>query len=212
MDALVKETPGKGLVLKQVKTPAPGIGEVLIQIHKTAICGTDVHIYNWDDWSQKTIHPPMVVGHEYVGHIAAVGPGVDDYHVGQVVTGEGHIVCGHCRNCRAGNGHWCRFTKGVGVNRDGAFADHCIGNERHRRAGDHAGGDCRVLRRIRQRLPYGDHVRRYRRGRAHHGCGADRHDGRRHLPPEQSEAHVVTDVNDYRPEIVKDGASATVNL
>ena len=127
MRALVKETADKGLTLKQVRTPVPNIGEVLIKIHKTAICGTDVHIYNWDAWSQKTIVPPMTIGHEYVGEIAALGPGVDDYHVGQIVTGEGHIVCGHCRNCRAGNGHWCKFTKGVGVNRDGAFAEYlCI--------------------------------------------------------------------------------------
>ena len=127
MMALVKEKPGKGLCMKEVPTPVPGIGEVLILIHKTAICGTDAHIYNWDPWSEKNIVPPMVVGHEYVGEIAALGPGVYDYHVGQIVTGEGHIVCGHCRNCRAGNGHWCKLTKGVGVNRDGAFAQYlCI--------------------------------------------------------------------------------------
>ncbi len=127
MKALVKEQPGKGLTLKTVPTPAPGIGEVLIQIHKTAICGTDVHIYNWDPWSEQNIIPPMIVGHEYVGKIAALGPGVYDYHIGQIVTGEGHIVCGHCRNCRAGNGHWCKLTQGVGVNRDGAFAQYlCI--------------------------------------------------------------------------------------
>ena len=127
MMALVKERPGKGLALKSVPTPVPGIGEVLIQIHKTAICGTDVHIYNWDAWSEQNILPPRIVGHEYVGEIAALGPGVYDYHVGQIVTGEGHIVCGHCRNCRAGNGHWCKLTQGVGVNRDGAFAQYlCI--------------------------------------------------------------------------------------
>lgn len=127
MDALVKRESGKGLELMQVPVPEPGIGEVLIKIHKTAICGTDVHIYNWDAWSQQHIKPPMVVGHEYVGEIAKLGPGVNDYHVGQLVSGEGHIVCGHCRNCRAGNGHWCKFTKGVGVDRDGAFAQYiCI--------------------------------------------------------------------------------------
>ncbi|HWQ58213.1 MAG TPA: L-threonine 3-dehydrogenase [Clostridia bacterium] len=127
MDALVKRESGKGLDLIQVPIPEPGIGEVLIKIHKTAICGTDVHIYNWDPWSQQHIHPPMTIGHEYVGEIAALGPGVHDYRVGQLVSGEGHIVCGHCRNCRAGNGHWCKFTKGVGVDRDGAFAQYlCI--------------------------------------------------------------------------------------
>ncbi len=127
MDALVKTEPGKGLVLKQVPVPEVGQGEVLIKIHKTAICGTDVHIYNWDPWSQKNLTPPVVVGHEYVGEIAALGAGVTGYSIGQRVSGEGHIVCGHCRNCRAGNGHWCKHTKGVGVQRDGAFAEYlCI--------------------------------------------------------------------------------------
>ncbi len=127
MDALVKRESGRGLDLVKVPIPKPGIGEVLIKIHKTAICGTDVHIYNWDPWSQEHIHPPMTIGHEYVGEIEALGPGVHDYRVGQLVSGEGHIVCGHCRNCRAGNGHWCKFTRGVGVDRDGAFAEYlCI--------------------------------------------------------------------------------------
>lgn len=127
MDALVKEAPGKGLTLKRVPVPQPGIGEVQIKIHKTAICGTDVHIYNWDPWSQQHIKPPMVIGHEYVGEITALGPGVADYAIGDIVSGEGHIVCGHCRNCRAGNGQWCKFTRGVGVDRDGAFAEYlCI--------------------------------------------------------------------------------------
>ena len=112
MDALVKAAPEKGLVLTQVPKPVPGMGEVLIKIHKTAICGTDVHIYNWNQWAQETIKPPMVIGHEYVGEIAELGPGVTAYHVGQIVSGEGHIVCGHCRNCRAGNGQYCRHTKG----------------------------------------------------------------------------------------------------
>ncbi len=127
MDALVKEAPGKGLTLKRVPVPQPGIGEVQIKIHKTAICGTDVHIYNWDPWSQQHIKPPMVIGHEYVGEITALGPGVTDYAIGDIVSGEGHIVCGHCRNCRAGNGQWCKFTRGVGVDREGAFAEYlCI--------------------------------------------------------------------------------------
>ncbi len=127
MDALVKEAPGKGLTLKRVPVPQPGIGEVQIKIHKTAICGTDVHIYNWDPWSQQHIKPPRVIGHEYVGEITALGPGVTDYAIGDIVSGEGHIVCGHCRNCRAGNGQWCKFTRGVGVDRDGAFAEYlCI--------------------------------------------------------------------------------------
>ncbi len=127
MDALVKAAPEAGLVLKQVPKPRPGTGEVLIKIHKTAICGTDVHIYQWNRWAQENIKPPMVAGHEYVGEIAELGEGVTAYHIGQIVSGEGHIVCGHCRNCRAGNGQFCRNTKGVGVNRDGAFAEYlCI--------------------------------------------------------------------------------------
>lgn len=126
MDALVKTEAGKGLVLQRMPVPEPGMGEVRIKIHKTAICGTDVHIYNWDPWSQEHIHPPMIVGHEYVGEIEKLGEGVTAYHVGQIVSGEGHIVCGHCRNCRAGNGQWCKFTKGVGVDRDGAFAEYIV--------------------------------------------------------------------------------------
>ncbi len=124
MDALVKRESGKGLDLIKMPIPQLGIGDVLIKIHKTAICGTDVHIYNWDSWSEQHVKPPMIIGHEYVGEIAALGPGVHDYRVGQLVSGEGHLVCGHCRNCRAGNGHWCKFTKGVGVDRDGAFAEY----------------------------------------------------------------------------------------
>ncbi len=127
MDAIVKTAPVSGVELKRVPTPVPGIGEVLIKVHKTAICGTDVHIYNWEQWSQKNVVPPRTIGHEYVGEVVALGGGVTDYTIGQRVSGEGHIVCGHCRNCRAGNGHWCKFTKGVGVQRDGAFAEYvCI--------------------------------------------------------------------------------------
>jgi threonine 3-dehydrogenase len=127
MDALVKIEPGKGLSLIRVPVPVPNKGEVLIKIHKTAICGTDLHIYNWDPWSEKNIFPPMTIGHEYVGEIAALGENVTNYRIGQRVSGEGHIVCGQCRNCLSGNGHWCKYTKGVGVNRDGAFAEYlCI--------------------------------------------------------------------------------------
>lgn len=126
MDALVKQGPEKGLTLMKMPIPEPGLGEVRIKIHKTAICGTDVHIYNWDAWSQENVKPPYIVGHEYVGEIDALGEGVTAYHKGQIVSGEGHIVCGHCRNCRAGNGQWCKHTKGVGVNRDGAFAEYIV--------------------------------------------------------------------------------------
>lgn len=126
MLALVKETAGPGLTLKEMPIPQPGMGEVQIKIHKTAICGTDMHIYNWDPWSQATIKPPMITGHEYVGEISALGEGVTAYKIGQRVTGEGHVVCGVCRNCRAGNGQFCKHTLGVGVNRDGAFAQYLV--------------------------------------------------------------------------------------
>lgn len=126
MDALVKTEAGPGLTLMQVPKPEPGVGEVRIKIHKTAICGTDLHIYNWDPWSQENIKPPMVIGHEYVGEIDALGEGVTAYNIGQIVSGEGHIVCGHCRNCRAGNGQFCRHTNSVGVNRNGAFAEYLV--------------------------------------------------------------------------------------
>ena len=127
MDALVKPAPGVGLELRQVPVPEPGPGEVLIKIHKTAICGTDVHIYDWNAWAQEHVKPPMVIGHEYVGEIAALGAGVDNLSVGQKVSGEGHITCGHCRNCHNGNIQWCKNTRSVGVDRDGAFAEYvCI--------------------------------------------------------------------------------------
>ena len=127
MDALVKPDRVKGMILTQVPVPTPGPGEVLIKIRKTAICGTDVHIWDWNEWAQKNINPPYVVGHEYVGEIAELGEGVTGLKVGQRVSGEGHIVCGECYNCRTGNGQWCEKTQGVGVNRDGAFAEYlCI--------------------------------------------------------------------------------------
>lgn len=127
MDALVKSECGKGLTLVKKPIPEPGPGEVLIKIHKTAICGTDVHIYNWDPWAQLHIKPPMTIGHEYVGEVAGLGVGVKGLKVGQRVSGEGHITCHRCRNCHTGNIQWCRDTIGVGVDRDGAFAEYvCI--------------------------------------------------------------------------------------
>ncbi|MBQ5799682.1 MAG: L-threonine 3-dehydrogenase [Oscillospiraceae bacterium] len=127
MDALVKATAGPGLELRQVSVPKPGPGEVLIKVHKTAICGTDVHIYDWNSWAAQHVQPPMIIGHEYVGEIAALGAGVDGLHIGQRVSGEGHITCGHCRNCHTGNIQWCKNTSSVGVDRDGAFAEYlCI--------------------------------------------------------------------------------------
>lgn len=124
MKALVKTKPGLGLELMDVEDPICGINDVLIKIEKTAICGTDVHIYNWDEWSQKTIKTPMVIGHEFVGRIAGFGSNVHDVEIGKLVSGEGHIVCGICRNCLAGKRHLCPNTQGVGVNRTGAFAEY----------------------------------------------------------------------------------------
>ncbi len=124
MKALVKAKAEKGLWLQDVPKPVPGDNEVLIKIKKTAICGTDVHIYQWDEWAQKTIPVPMHVGHEFVGEIAELGKGVKGHFLGERVSGEGHIVCGHCRNCKAGHRHLCINTKGVGVNRPGCFAEY----------------------------------------------------------------------------------------
>ncbi|MBQ1689926.1 MAG: L-threonine 3-dehydrogenase [Firmicutes bacterium] len=131
MDALVKPIAGPGLELRQVPVPHAGPGEVQIKIHKTAICGTDVHIYNWDPWAAKHIKPPMVIGHEYVGEISELGEGVTSFKLGQRVSGEGHITCGHCRNCHNGNIQWCKNTKSVGVDRDGAFAEYLVIPERN---------------------------------------------------------------------------------
>ncbi len=126
MDALVKTEAGVGLTLMKMPVPVAGPGEVLIKVHKTAICGTDVHIYNWDPFAQQHIKTPMIIGHEYVGEIAALGDGVTGFRVGQRVSGEGHITCGHCRNCHNGNIQWCKDTVGVGVDRDGAFAEYLV--------------------------------------------------------------------------------------
>jgi threonine 3-dehydrogenase len=126
MKALVKKFPEKGLWLEDVPEPSVDSNSVKIKIHKTAICGTDLHIYNWDEWSQKTIKTPLVIGHEYVGEICEVGSNVKNWKIGDLVSGEGHIVCGKCRNCLAGNGHLCKETVGVGVNRDGAFAQYLV--------------------------------------------------------------------------------------
>lgn len=127
MDAIVKPTAGPGLELRKVPVPECGPGEVLIKIHKTAICGTDVHIYDWNPWSAAHVKPGMTIGHEYVGEIAELGAGVTGFTVGQRVSGEGHITCGHCRNCHTGNIQWCKNTTSVGVDRNGAFAEYlCI--------------------------------------------------------------------------------------
>ncbi|PXX96281.1 L-threonine 3-dehydrogenase [Halomonas sp. LBP4] len=124
MKALVKREAAPGLWLEEVPDPEVGINDVLIRVKRTAICGTDMHIYHWDGWARKTIPVPMVVGHEFVGEIVAVGSNVNDFHPGQIVSGEGHVVCGRCRNCLAGRRHLCAHTSGIGVNRPGAFAEY----------------------------------------------------------------------------------------
>jgi threonine 3-dehydrogenase len=124
MKALVKRHSQPGLWLEDVPVPEYGINDVLIRVDRTGICGTDLHIYKWDAWAQKTIPVPMVVGHEFVGEIVAVGDNVHDFFPGEIVSGEGHVVCGRCRNCLAGRRHLCKDTQGVGVNRPGAFAEY----------------------------------------------------------------------------------------
>jgi threonine 3-dehydrogenase len=124
MRALVKARPEPGIWMEEVPLPAIGPNDVLIKVRKSAICGTDVHIFNWDQWAQKTVPVGLVTGHEFVGQVADFGSAVTGYRVGSRVSGEGHIVCGHCRNCRAGRGHLCRNTAGVGVNRPGSFAEY----------------------------------------------------------------------------------------
>ena len=126
MWALVKEKPERGLWMRRVPVPETGKNDVKIKIHKTSICGTDVHIYNWNEWAQKTIPIGLTAGHEYVGEIVEVGENVEGFAPGDLVSGEGHIVCGKCRNCLAGQPHLCRDTQGVGVNRNGAFAEYLV--------------------------------------------------------------------------------------
>jgi threonine 3-dehydrogenase len=124
MKALVKKQSGEGLWLEDVPQPAAGPRDVLIKVDRTGICGTDLHIYKWDDWASKTVPVPLVVGHEFVGEIVEVGENVRDFRAGELVSGEGHVVCGHCRNCMAGRRHLCNDTAGIGVTRPGAFAEY----------------------------------------------------------------------------------------
>lgn len=126
MKALVKKYRESGIWMDEVPVPEYGPNDVLIKIQSTSICGTDIHIYNWDEWAQKTIPVPMVTGHEWVGVVEAFGDNVHDVKVGELVSGEGHLVCGQCRHCRAGRGHLCPNTKGVGVNRPGCFAEYLV--------------------------------------------------------------------------------------
>lgn len=126
MKALAKSEAREGIWMVEVPTPRVGPNDLLIKIQRSSICGTDVHIYKWDTWAQNTIPVPMVVGHEYVGVVAGMGSEVRGFELGERVSGEGHITCGHCRNCRAGRRHLCRNTKGVGVNREGSFAEYLV--------------------------------------------------------------------------------------
>ena len=215
MRALVKAQAAPGIEMREVPKPRAGANEVLIKLEKTSICGTDLHIYKWDDWAQRTIRTPLVIGHEFVGRIAEIGPGVRGYHEGQRVSAEGHVVCGVCRNCRAGKQHLCPHTQGIGVNRDGAFAEYVVvpatnlwpipdeipselasffdpfGNAAHCALQfDLVGED--VL--ITGAGPIGIIA-----------AGIAKHVGARHI--------VVSDVNDYRLQLAADmGATRTVNV
>src|SRR2546426_10511804 len=126
MQAIVKAERAPGLVVKSVPKPSPGAGEVLIAVRHAGVCGTDLHIADWDPWAQSRMHPPVVIGHEFAGEIIAVGDGVAELKTGRLVTAEGHIVCGHCLQCRTGNSHICRNTRIIGVDRDGAFAEYIV--------------------------------------------------------------------------------------
>ena len=124
MKALIKKHSGEGLWLEDIPKPEVGPSDVLIKVDRTGICGTDLHIYKWDDWASKTVPTPMVIGHEFVGEIVEAGENVRDFRIGEIVSGEGHVVCGHCRNCMAGRRHLCNDTAGIGVTRPGAFAEY----------------------------------------------------------------------------------------
>ncbi len=126
MKALVKKLPEKGIWLEDVSIPECGTNDVIIKTTHTAICGTDLHIYKWDEWSQRNIETPLVTGHEFVGIVEEIGSGVTHFKIGDRVSGEGHITCGYCRNCRAGKRHLCHKTIGIGIHRDGAFAEYLV--------------------------------------------------------------------------------------
>lgn len=215
MTALVKDRAAPGVSMQSVPVPAVGTNDVMIKIEMTAICGTDLHIYNWDDWAQRTIKPPLIIGHEFVGRIVELGPGVNNHAIGDRVCAEGHITCGQCRNCRAGVRHLCTSTLGVGVNRDGAFAQYIVVPEQN-------------LWLIPEEIPSEIAAFFDPFGNAAHcalafpvvgedvlitgagpigiiAAGICRHIGARHV--------VVTDVNDYRLELAgKMGATHLVNV
>ena len=215
MQALVKKYAKPGLWLEDVPRPEPGINDVLIRVLRTAICGTDMHIYHWDDWAQKTIPVPMVVGHEFVGEIAEVGSNVNDFQTGQIVSGEGHVVCGRCRNCMAGRRHLCNDTSGIGVNRPGAFAEYVVLPMSN--VWEHAPGidlDIAALfdplgNAVHTALQFdllGEDV--LITGAGPIGiiaAGIAKHVGARHI--------VISDLNDYRLNLAKEmGATRTINV
>jgi len=215
MKALVKKKAEPGLWLEEAAKPEIGINDVLIKIHKTSICGTDIHIFNWDRWAQKTIKTPIIIGHEFVGSVEKIGDNVHDVEIGEFVSGEGHVACGHCRNCRAGRRHLCKDPTCIGVNRSGAFAEyisipvsniwHCeaniatdvlscfdpLGNATHTALSfDLVGEDVLIT------------------GAGPIGCmavGVARQAGARYI--------VVTDINPYRLELAKKmGATLTLDV
>lgn len=215
MKSLVKSKAEVGIWLEEVPKPECGYNDVLIKIKKTAICGTDMHIYNWDEWSQNTIPVPMTVGHEFVGVVEEIGSGVNGFNIGDRVSGEGHITCGFCRNCRAGRRHLCRNTVGVGVDRAGAFAEYlCIPAVNAFKLPDDISDDLAAIF-----DPFGNAVHTTLSfdlvgedvlitGAGPIGIMAAavcRHVGARHV--------VITDVNDYRLKLAESmGASRTVNV
>jgi len=215
MRALVKAKPEKGIWMQDLPRPEPGHNDVLIRIRKTAICGTDMHIYNWDEWAARTIPVPMAVGHEFVGVVEAVGSEVQGVAVGDRVSGEGHITCGHCRNCRAGRRHLCMNTVGVGVNRQGCFAEYlCIPASNVFRLPDAIADDIASIldplgNAVHTALSFdlvGEDVLITGAGPIGIMAAAIcRHVGARHV--------VITDVNDYRLGLAsKMGATRAVNV
>ncbi|MCV6626243.1 MAG: L-threonine 3-dehydrogenase [Cellvibrionaceae bacterium] len=215
MKALSKLKPEPGIWLSDVAEPELGVNDLLIKIKRTAICGTDIHIYNWDDWAAQTIPTPMVVGHEFVGEVVAVGAGVKTFKVGDRTSGEGHLTCGHCRNCRAGRRHYCANTQGIGVNIAGAFAEYlALPEENAFKIPDDISDEMAAIF-----DPFGNAVHTTLSfdltgedvlitGAGPIGimaAGIARHVGARHV--------VVSDINDYRLDLAKQmGASRVVNV
>lgn len=215
MKALVKREAKPGIWMEDVPKPSYGPNDILVKMRRTAICGTDIHIYNWDSWSERTIPVPMTIGHEFLGEVAAKGDEVRGLEIGDRVSGEGHITCGHCRNCRAGKRHLCRNTVGVGVNRAGCFAEYlCLPADNAFRVPDSISDEVAAIF-----DPFGNAAHTALSfdlvgedvlitGAGPIGCMAvaiARHVGARHV--------VITDINDYRLDLARSmGASMAVNV